>query len=125
MPQNRMGFKSILYLIFCVHQKLTEEDEIMERFEAADAEDYFSASLSRPVYPYNLAIVTGITTACLSAAVLFMLNLQDILPGLAQQLGQLLPYEHKLWLLPTSIVLLFASSIWTMGHLRTSDHEVH
>ncbi|TBW48734.1 hypothetical protein EZI54_20810 [Marinobacter halodurans] len=97
----------------------------MEHVEAVDVEEHRLTSPTRHIDPDGLAVIVGIATACLSIAALFMVNLQYIWPNLAQQVGQPLPYEHKLWLLPTSIMLLFASLVWIMGHLRTSRREVH
>lgn len=70
----------------------------------------------------SIAFAIAACTALSCIAALFLINLEYLLPELAQSTGLSLPYAHKLWLAPTSIVYLLASVAWTISHLTHNDN---
>lgn len=87
----------------------------METLE--QSEDSFTAQEEQQIPLESIAFAVVALTALSCITALFLINLEYFLPEMARSYGLLLPYEHKLWLAPTSIVYLLASIAWSISHL--------
>ncbi|WP_148863810.1 hypothetical protein [Marinobacter fonticola] len=92
----------------------------MENIE--QPEKRFTIPSGQNLHLDGVAFALAALTALSSIAALFLINLEYLLPEMARSQGLTLPYEHKLWLAPISIVYLLASVAWTMSHLTRKEH---
>lgn len=99
--------------------KITDEERLLENI--AQPEEAVAIGEEQNLLFENVAFAIATLTSLLCIAALFLINLEYLLPEMARSQGLTLPYAHKLWLAPTSIIYLLASVAWTISHFRRNE----